>query len=334
MERALRGRVAWLSGLRRADSPTRTQVPVIQRDRRGLVKVNPLVDWSDDDVARYIAEHDVPVNPLLEQGFTVDRLLAVHPRPSPMARTGGPAAGTARARPSAGSTCDGSSRRGLRAKAGHRVPGRRGTRRSGPPHREGRAPHRPSRGRGPRRPGRRRRARPRPAAGGADRRRQAARPAGAAGADHHAAGRARTPPRLRRASEGRRSLRVRARRRGGARPPSGRRRLRGRARHHLRGRRAGAGGHPRHPPWPGRGRHGRHRAPSPRRRGGHGLGGAGPSGRHHRRADGCGRAGAHRGPTHGRRPAGRHAGRRGGARRHLGAAGGARPARRARATCP
>jgi phosphoadenosine phosphosulfate reductase len=69
MERALRGRVAWLSGLRRADSPDRRRVSVVHRDRRGLVKINPLVAWSDDDVARYIAEHDVPVNPLVAQGY-------------------------------------------------------------------------------------------------------------------------------------------------------------------------------------------------------------------------------------------------------------------------
>ena len=70
MERALRDRVAWLSGLRRADSVARSQTPVVQRDRRGLVKINPLVGWTDEDVARYVAEHDVPVNPLVGQGYT------------------------------------------------------------------------------------------------------------------------------------------------------------------------------------------------------------------------------------------------------------------------
>ena len=69
MERALRGRVAWLSGLRRADSRARAHTPVVQRDRRGLVKVNPLAGWSDEDVARYIDAHDVPVNPLVDRGF-------------------------------------------------------------------------------------------------------------------------------------------------------------------------------------------------------------------------------------------------------------------------
>jgi len=69
IERALRGRVAWLSGLRREDSVTRALAPVVQRDRRGLVKINPLVRWTDGDVARYVDEHDVPVNPLVARGY-------------------------------------------------------------------------------------------------------------------------------------------------------------------------------------------------------------------------------------------------------------------------
>jgi phosphoadenosine phosphosulfate reductase len=69
LEAALAGKSAWLSGLRRADSPDRADTPVVQVDRRGLVKVNPLVDWDDDHVDAYIAAHDVPVNPLVAQGF-------------------------------------------------------------------------------------------------------------------------------------------------------------------------------------------------------------------------------------------------------------------------
>jgi phosphoadenosine phosphosulfate reductase len=69
MQRALAGRDAWLSGLRRADSPLRSEVPVVERDRRGLVKINPLAAWTDEDVAAYVAAHDVPVNPLVAQGY-------------------------------------------------------------------------------------------------------------------------------------------------------------------------------------------------------------------------------------------------------------------------
>jgi phosphoadenosine phosphosulfate reductase len=69
LERALRGRLAWLSGLRRTDSPGRAAVRVVQRDRRGRVKINPLAHWSDEQLAEYIAAHDVPVNPLVAQGY-------------------------------------------------------------------------------------------------------------------------------------------------------------------------------------------------------------------------------------------------------------------------
>ena len=68
-----------MSGLRRAEAPTRANAPIVARDLRGLVKVNPIATWTDPDVAGYIADHDVPVNPLLDQGYPVDRVLAVHP---------------------------------------------------------------------------------------------------------------------------------------------------------------------------------------------------------------------------------------------------------------
>ena len=69
LDRALAGKAAWMSGLRRAESPTRAVTPIVAHDVRGLVKVNPIATWTDDDVAGYIADHDVPVNPLLRQGY-------------------------------------------------------------------------------------------------------------------------------------------------------------------------------------------------------------------------------------------------------------------------
>ena len=69
LDRALVGREAWLSGLRRSEAVTRAEAPIVGLDRRGLVKVNPLATWTADDVAGYIAEHDVPVNPLVSQGY-------------------------------------------------------------------------------------------------------------------------------------------------------------------------------------------------------------------------------------------------------------------------
>ncbi len=69
LDRALVGRQAWLSGLRRSEASTRADAPIIGLDRRGLVKVNPLATWTDEDVAGYIVEHDVPVNPLVSRGY-------------------------------------------------------------------------------------------------------------------------------------------------------------------------------------------------------------------------------------------------------------------------
>ncbi|MHB1536053.1 MAG: phosphoadenylyl-sulfate reductase [Acidimicrobiales bacterium] len=70
LDRALVGKLAWMSGLRRAESPSRAGAAVLARDLRGLVKVNPIATWSDADVAGYVAEHDVPVHPLLARGYT------------------------------------------------------------------------------------------------------------------------------------------------------------------------------------------------------------------------------------------------------------------------
>jgi phosphoadenosine phosphosulfate reductase len=70
LDRALNGKVAWMSGLRRAEADTRKGAPIVGRDIRGLIKVNPIANWSDEDVDGYIRDHDVPVNPLLLKGYT------------------------------------------------------------------------------------------------------------------------------------------------------------------------------------------------------------------------------------------------------------------------
>ena len=69
LDRALADKSAWLSGLRRADSNARTSAPIVGRDSRGLIKVNPLANWSDEDTGRYIADNRVPVNPLTLLGY-------------------------------------------------------------------------------------------------------------------------------------------------------------------------------------------------------------------------------------------------------------------------
>ena len=70
MEQYLQGKRAWVSGIRRAESPGRASARAVEWDgSRGLVKINPLVAWSDEDVERYIAEHDLIVNPLRSRGY-------------------------------------------------------------------------------------------------------------------------------------------------------------------------------------------------------------------------------------------------------------------------
>jgi phosphoadenosine phosphosulfate reductase len=69
LDRALMGKAAWMSGLRRVEAAARESAPIIARDLRGLVKINPLATWTDEDVAGYITDHDVPVNPLTLQGY-------------------------------------------------------------------------------------------------------------------------------------------------------------------------------------------------------------------------------------------------------------------------
>jgi phosphoadenosine phosphosulfate reductase len=80
MDRALVDKDAWMSGLRRAESPTRAASPIVARDLRGLVKINPLATWTDEDVAGYIRDHDIIVNPLTEQGYpSIGCMPCTHP---------------------------------------------------------------------------------------------------------------------------------------------------------------------------------------------------------------------------------------------------------------
>ena len=69
LDRALAGKRAWMSGLRRNEAASRESAPIIARDLRGLVKINPIATWSDLDVQSYIDQHDIIVNPLTKQGY-------------------------------------------------------------------------------------------------------------------------------------------------------------------------------------------------------------------------------------------------------------------------
>ena len=70
LRRALDGRSAWVTGLRRSDSPSRRSAPMVHDDLlKGVVKVNPIAAWTDDDVDAYAREHDLPAHPLTDRGY-------------------------------------------------------------------------------------------------------------------------------------------------------------------------------------------------------------------------------------------------------------------------
>lgn len=61
---------AWITGLRRDQSPTRAQTAIVEDDGRfGLVKINPLAAWDEDMVWAYIRAHDLPYNELHDRGY-------------------------------------------------------------------------------------------------------------------------------------------------------------------------------------------------------------------------------------------------------------------------
>jgi len=61
---------AWVTGVRRVDAPTRANTPIVQwDDRNGLVKINPIAPWTDDEFNDYIAANGILENPLVSEGY-------------------------------------------------------------------------------------------------------------------------------------------------------------------------------------------------------------------------------------------------------------------------
>ncbi|RAV12759.1 phosphoadenylyl-sulfate reductase [Mycolicibacterium sp. GF69] len=70
LSKALRGYSAWVTGIRRVEAPTRANAPLISWDAAfGLVKINPLATWTDEDMQAYIDTNGVLVNPLVYEGY-------------------------------------------------------------------------------------------------------------------------------------------------------------------------------------------------------------------------------------------------------------------------
>lgn len=70
MNRAIEetGAQAWLAGLRRNQASTRSQLRVVEKQNK-VLKIHPIIDWTDRDVYQYLKKHDLPYHPLWEQGY-------------------------------------------------------------------------------------------------------------------------------------------------------------------------------------------------------------------------------------------------------------------------
>jgi phosphoadenosine phosphosulfate reductase len=70
LKQALAGKEAWVTGLKRVDAPTRRSAPIVTYDDNwGMVKINPLATWTEQDIAGYGADHGIPRHPLQAQGY-------------------------------------------------------------------------------------------------------------------------------------------------------------------------------------------------------------------------------------------------------------------------
>ena len=118
LQQHLAGLDAWITGLRRDQWATRSDIRKVEidHDHGAIVKLNPLAEWTEDEVWDYVREHELPVQRAVRQGLHLDRLRAVHAADAGRARTCAPAAGggrrtrrrsaasTARSRPAVSST--------------------------------------------------------------------------------------------------------------------------------------------------------------------------------------------------------------------------------------
>lgn len=69
MQKAMRQTKAWISGIRRDQTPERAKAGILELGKDGLLKIHPLLNWTRQDVQAYLKEHDLPVHPLFEKGY-------------------------------------------------------------------------------------------------------------------------------------------------------------------------------------------------------------------------------------------------------------------------
>ena len=70
LKRAFQGLDVWICGLRHQQSVTRKNMQLVEwDDMHGLIKINPLINWTEDEVRQYIKKHHVPYNKLFDKGY-------------------------------------------------------------------------------------------------------------------------------------------------------------------------------------------------------------------------------------------------------------------------
>ncbi|MDX9993105.1 MAG: phosphoadenylyl-sulfate reductase [Anaerolineales bacterium] len=69
MQKAMTTVRAWISGIRRDQTANRQNAKILELERDGLLKINPLLNWTRQDVQEYARQHNLPSHPLLEKGY-------------------------------------------------------------------------------------------------------------------------------------------------------------------------------------------------------------------------------------------------------------------------
>lgn len=69
MQRALKDMKAWISGIRRDQTSVRSKAKILELQEDGLLKVNPLLNWTKEDIKNYSQEHRLPAHPLYQRGY-------------------------------------------------------------------------------------------------------------------------------------------------------------------------------------------------------------------------------------------------------------------------
>jgi len=69
MQKALSDSRAWITGIRRDQTPDRAHAQILELEEDGLLKINPLLNWTKRDIQEYSLLHDLPAHPLYERGY-------------------------------------------------------------------------------------------------------------------------------------------------------------------------------------------------------------------------------------------------------------------------